>query len=184
MGLGGKQVRLRDVIIGSSLLVASCGAAFADTTFAFSNTTFTTTIGGSQVAGSLTGTFTTNDALSAVLSYDITASPVGSFLGFHYQTTNSSVTASTLPSQYFRIDSTGSANELQIYFTKALTMTGSTGISATFSYEHEPSGGNRYPSGTVSAVAAPGPVAGADLIPLLGLAGGWLARRRRKALAA
>lgn len=31
-----------------------------------------------------------------------------------------------------------------------------------------------------SAVAVPGPVAGAGLVPLLGLAGGWFARRRRR----
>lgn len=33
---------------------------------------------------------------------------------------------------------------------------------------------------TTPALAAPGPVAGAGLLPLLGLAGGWLARRRRR----
>ena len=165
-------------LLGLSLLAASAHSALADASFTFSNVTFSSTPGGAANAGTLTGTFTTNDALSTILSYDITASPVGSFLGFHYTTSNSFVSASSLPTQYFRIDSNNGLNQLQIVFASTLSRTNSTVILSPQSSEHEASGGNRYPTGSIAAVATPGPVAGAGLVALLGMIGAFFGRRR------
>lgn len=145
-------MRLRFLALGAALLSASL-SAHANQVFTFSNVAFSSNASSqSPNVGTLTGTFTTNNALNTVLTYDITASAAGSFAGFEYTTANSSVAAESLPSQYFQIDSVGSSNELRIYFTSALTNTGAT-IAQAFSYEHEPSGGNRFPTGSVVGVS-------------------------------
>jgi hypothetical protein len=122
------------------------------------------TVSGISLAGGaggmLSGTFTTNDAITLVTSFDITAplATVGGFTfpGFEYTTLNSTVTAQNLAS-FFRLDSTSGGNELQLVFTGGLTATG--GTVAGNSYEHEPAGGNRAATGpvTLAPSAAPEP---------------------------
>jgi len=121
-------------------LFLTVGTASADITFDLSNVQLET---GATPSGTLTGSFTTNDAMTSVTSYDITASASGSYLGFTYTVANSSVTAQNLPS-FFQVDTPGApatVDELRLIFDGGLTASGGTLTAA--SYESEPSGGNR-----------------------------------------
>ena len=164
--------------LGATVL---CGGAQASVQFAFQNATLFTSTSGGTAVGTLTGTFTTNDALTTIQGYNLTASPSGGFVGFTYTTLNSAVTASSLPSQYFRIDDLAFANELQVYFTSGLTANGGT-VGTSQSYEHEPAGGNRYiVNGTVTRVATaavPEPASWALMVLGFGAIGSALRRRK------
>ena len=138
----------------AGLTLVSVRPASANIIYNLSNVTLSTSASGGAPIGTLTGSFTTNDARSSIVSFNIQASGTGTFAGFTYVPANATVTASSLPSQYFQLDSTGSGNELRLYFSSPLTASGTT-ISTTFSYEHEPSGGNRYPTGSIVAAASP-----------------------------
>lgn len=89
-----------------------------------------------------------------------------------------------LPESYFTSPPAGlSPTGLNPGSTLFLRISQSFGYSAAGGTDYGP---NRLGTVQLSGgpVAAPGPIAGAGIIPLLGLAGGWLARRRRKTLAA
>lgn len=162
------------------LLAASAAALLANPAQAavFMVTGTFATPAGAPV-GTLTGTFTTNDALTSVTAVDLNASAFGSFAGFHYTSGNSNVTAQFLP-QYFQLDSTSpTGNELRLYFSAPLTSSGAT-ISPTFSYEAEPSGGNRFPSGTVTRQLSAVPEAATWAMMLAGFGAVGLAMRRRQ----
>ncbi len=159
--------------VAASALMA--GAAQAVVVFNVTGT-FATVAG--APAGTLTGTFTANDALSSVTAFDLTASAAGAFAGYRYTNVNSAVTAQSLP-QFFQLNSTTGGNELRLYFTTPLTMAGAT-ISPTFSYESEPSGGNRLPSGTVTRAVAGVPEPASWAMMLMGFAGLGHAMRRRR----
>lgn len=102
----------------------------------------------------LRGTFTTNDALTQVVSFDILTPPTATYGGFQYDRFFYTVSAETLPSQYFRLDGGAGTGELQFYFANGLTAQGGTLLS-TNSYENQPLFGNRFLSGTVTAVSSP-----------------------------
>ncbi len=121
--------------------------------------------------GTLSGTFTTNDARTSIVSYDITApgGVVGSFTttGFEFIGSDSSVSFNGLPGN-FRLDATTGGAELQLVFsTPGLGSTGDTiGSNA---YYHDGTGVNRTLSGSVS-VAAGGSVPEPSTMALAGLA--------------
>jgi hypothetical protein len=76
------------------LLLASClaaGHASANITYTFSGATF-------NDGGTLIGTFTTNDAINSLLSYNITTSAGAGGLGLNYTAANSVGAATSLPS--------------------------------------------------------------------------------------
>jgi hypothetical protein len=145
-------MRLRSLAVSVAML-SSCLCARADRIFTLSNVTLSSAPVGGTSEGTLTGSFTTNDAINTLVSYDITASAAGSFAGFHYTNADSSVTAASLPSQYFQIDAPagGASEELRLYFSSPLTAAGANLLSSA-SYEDETmAGGIRYPSGSVVA---------------------------------
>jgi hypothetical protein len=156
-------------------LLSTARTASADFVFTLSGVTL---VGG----GTLTGTFSTNNALTTLTGFDITASANGTFPGFHYTTASSSVTAPFLPS-FFQLDSPGSVDELRLIFNGGLTSSGATLTVA--SYESEPAGGPRtVTSGrVVTAVPEPGSL---TLISggLALFAAGFARRRGRRALIA
>lgn len=145
-------------------MLAAGLSAHADQTFNLSNTTFSPTPGGSRTAGTLTGSFRTNDALNTVTSYNITASAFGPSLAFTYTPGDSLVSESALPYEYFQLDSL-TGFELRLYFANGLTVNGGT-LRPGASYEADLQGGIRYPSGSVvNAANSTAPVAAATPEP-------------------
>jgi hypothetical protein len=134
------------VSAAASWFLLAGGPASAVPIFTLSGVTL---VGG----GTLAGSFTTNNGITSVSDFDITASANGSFPGFEYKLVNSAVTAQNLP-QFFQLDSLVSGNELRLLFTPNLTLSGSN-VSSTFSYEFELDGGQRFiGSGSVNVAAA------------------------------
>jgi hypothetical protein len=154
-------------------LLSTARTASADFVFTLSGVTLA---GG----GTLTGTFSTNNALNTLTGFDITASANGAFPGFHYTTASSTVTAPNLPT-FFQLDSPGSADELRLIFNGGLTSSGAT--LTTTSYEFESAGGVRtVTSGRVTAVPEPGSltlISGGLALSVAGL----VRRRGRRAVA-
>ena len=165
--------------VSAALLLATTGVASAAPIFTITNGKLSSTTNGSGNLGTLTGTFTTNANMTSITSFDFIASAAGSFPGFEYTSANSSVSASTLPSQYFQIDSTTGGNELRIYFSSALTATG-TSISTASSYESEQAGGNRFVLGSIAAAITAVPEAETWTLMILGLGAVGFAMRRRR----
>lgn len=169
---------MNKLLLGATALVSVIAAApaSADITFNLFNVSLLTPAGGP--AGTLTGSFTTNNTRTTVTGYNIVASAFGSFGGYTYTSANSGVTATILPTQYFQLDSAGSANELRLYFTAPLTNAGAT-LNSTFSYEFETSGGSRSASGSVVAATAAVPEPATWSLMLLGFGTLGYAMRRR-----
>ncbi len=129
----------------------------------------------------LTGTFTTNDARTQIISYDITApSQVAgafTFPGFEYTPSDSTVTSNGLPGN-FRIDSPGGVDELQLVFSGNLSATGATiGSNA---YEHESVAGNRTASGQVTLASGTAPEPSTIGLVGFGLIAGLAFARKKK----
>jgi hypothetical protein len=136
--------------------------------------------------GTLTGTFTTNDAITQVTAVDLFSSSNGAFQGFEYDD------VATIDSQRepnsFRITLNpvpGHTDQLQLVFTPALTIAGSAIGTNSFEHQDFQGSGNRILSGTVKVSAAvPEPASWALMIAGFGLAGAALRTRRRQTLAA
>jgi hypothetical protein len=168
--------------VGCAAMLSVCAtAAHADQRFNLIGVTLATP--GGTAAGTLTGYFVTNDALSSVISFDINASQSGSFAGFTYNPSTASVTAAVLPSQFFQLDSFSASNELRLFFNSPLTQNGTT-LSPLNSYEFETSGGSRLLTGSVvnanaTSGAVPEPASWAMMILGMGAVGYALRRKVR-----
>ncbi|KQW68081.1 hypothetical protein ASE17_06370 [Phenylobacterium sp. Root77] len=159
--------------------LAAAAPAWAAKTFVLDNVTL-------QGGGSLTGSFTTDDALSSLLSVNITASSgtfgPGVFSTFTYNNASLADWVS-LPTQGFRISTAGYAQQLRLDFFP-LTATGANIL--TTAYEYQNTGGARAVTGGRVMLdvpsAVPEPATWAMMIMGFGLAGAAL-RSRKAALA-
>ena len=94
--------------------------AKADHVFQLVDVTF-----GSPFGGTATGMFTTNDALTALLTYDITTSSVAGYPGFEYTPATAPGVSDGLPNSFVLI-ANGGERQLALFFTGGLTATGAT----------------------------------------------------------
>ena len=154
-------------------LVLAAGQATADIVFTL-DATF-------DDGGILTGTFTTNDAITSVLDYDVTTSG-GTLVGFEYTPATAPVNISSLPT-FFGVEDAGPDHILQVTFDPPLVATGGTVKLGQFdSFEQVPGGVHRQiteGSATTGTTAAPEPGTLA-LLSLAAIAFG-VARRRKSA---
>ena len=109
---------MRSILAGTIIAagLAISGPASADVIFNLSGVTLA---GG----GTLTGSFTLNNALNSVVAADIVASAFGPFTGYNYAFPGATLSQS-LPTQYLQLASSG--DELRIYFTAPVTSTSAT----------------------------------------------------------
>jgi hypothetical protein len=170
----GRIAGSRGRLVAAAALVLALGAveARADHVFTLSGVTF-------DDGGTATGTFTTNDALSSLVSFDIITSP-GTNIGFEYTPATSDSSSTSLP--FILVLNTPPAldNILELTFTN-LTVAGSLiTIGDNDSFEQTLSARRVVVSGqVVSAAAVPEPssLVTGSIAALAGL--GICARRRR-----
>jgi hypothetical protein len=147
--------------VGTALLLAA-GPASSNVIFTFSGVTFSD-------GGTLTGTFTTNDALNLLVDFDITTS-VGTGIGFHYTPgTSDGTTSTSLP--FIIVINTPPAldNILQITFNGGLTPLGASiliGTSDSFEQTTAPARRDITGGEAIVATTVPEP----STLALLGLA--------------
>ncbi len=161
--------------------IAAAAPAWAAKTFVLDGVTL-------EGGGTLTGSFTTNDALTSLEAIDIIAS-MNDFRGFTFQEFHYNdvgfVYSDHMPT-YFSVKTTGFAQELQLYFSP-LTDSGAT-LWANYSFEHQVVAGTRQvTAGRVIAApisAVPEPATWAMMIVGFGLAGSALRQGGRKGVRA
>ena len=155
------------------LLLAFClaaGQASANIAYTFAGVTFSD-------GGTLNGTFTTNDAITSLLDYNITTSPAAD-IGFNYTTATAGSSSTSLP--FILVLSTASLdNILQVTFSGLTAAGGGITLGTFDSFEQTLSARRDIVSGEVIVAAAvPEPETYAMLLAGLGLMG--FAARRRK----
>lgn len=137
------------------------GQASANIVYTFSGVTF-------DDGGTLTGTFTANDAMTGLLDFDITTSPATD-IGFQYTSATAGSSSTSLP--FILVLSTPSLdNILQVTFSN-LTAAGSPITIGTFdSFEQTPDARRDIVAGSITAVPEPSTIVlvGIGALGLLG----------------
>jgi hypothetical protein len=156
-------------LFGLALLLTA-GQASANITYTFSGVTFSD-------AGTLTGTFTTNDAINSLVNYNITTSPGAGGLGFNYTPATSNSSSTSLPS-ILVLSTPALDNILQVTFS-SLTATGSPITIGTFdSFEQHLTARRDITGGSAVVAAVPEPESYAMLLAGFALLA-FAARRKR-----
>ena len=152
--------------IGMVLCLAA-NSASADVDFSLSGAALSD-------GGTLSGTFTTNDALTALLDFDFTTSG-GALTGFEYTPTTAPVSFSSLPN-IIVVETTLGDRILELTFIGGLTATGGTILVGQFdSFEQVDTQHRQIVAGEAVVGTAPEP---ATLL-LLGIAALGFATRSR-----
>ena len=141
-------MRLRFFV--AAVMLSASLAARADVTFDLSNVNLTLGVGG-VADGSLTGSFTTNDALTSLVSVAIVAPGGFTFFSGETYTLANSTNESSLVQGFIELASPGDL--LELAFLGGLTSSGATLTSASFEFEGAP---RNVVSGSVVAEAPAG----------------------------
>jgi hypothetical protein len=168
-------MNLRRISLCALALTLALGTveARADHVFTLSGVTF-------DDGGNATGSFTTNDALNTLVTYDITTSGGGATFDFHY-TPGTTTSFSSLPN-ILVLETSSLSHLIEITFSPPLTVAGAPiALGDNISFEQDASGAHRLVSAgsVVGAVPEPSSLVLAGTAALAGL--GLLARRRRRA---
>jgi hypothetical protein len=130
---------------GMSLFLAA-GQASANIEYKFSGVTFSD-------GGTLSGTFTTNDAMSSLINFDITTSP-GTDIGFHYTPTTVGSSSTSLP--FILVFSDPALdNILQVTFNGLSAAGAPIKIGTNDSFEQTPLFRRDIVAGQVAAIPEP-----------------------------
>jgi len=159
-------------LVGVVLFFAAAQAS-ANIVYTFSGVTFSD-------GGTLTGTFTTNNAFNTLIDFDITTSP-GVGLGFTYTTLTAGSGSTSLPS--IIVLSTATMDEiLQVTFAGGLTATGAPILIGTFDSFEQAGPNARRDIVAGSAIVAPVTVPEPSTLALLtiGALGVLTSVRRRR----
>ena len=141
------------------VLFLTAGQASANIIYTFSGVTF-------DDGGTLTGTFTTDDAITALIGFDITTS-AGTGIGFHYTPATVGSSSTSLPA-IIVLSTATLDNLLQVTFSGGLKALGAPILIGTFdSFEQGTSPARRdiIAGSAIVAPTAPEP----STIALLGL---------------
>ena len=164
-------------LLAAAALALALGAdeARADHIFTLSDVTFDD--------GTLaTGTFTTNDALTSLVDFDITTT-TGAIAGFHYTPGTAGSGSSSLPA-IIVLEPASLDHILQLTFDGSLQLTGAPITIGQFdSFEQDSNNTHRQVTGgavVASAVPEPSSLVLVGTAAMAGLGGLW-ARRRRAA---
>jgi hypothetical protein len=165
----------RLLLVVGMFLVLAASQASADILYTFSGVTF-------DDGGTLTGTFTTNDAITSLLDFDITTS-AGTGIGFHYTPGTANSSSTSLPS-ILVLDTPTLDNILQVTFSGGLTALGASIMIGTFDSFEQTTAPARRDITAGSVVATTSAVPEPSTIILLGIGGMGLLNlrpRRRRA---
>ena len=164
----------RDRLVAAAALVVALGAveARANHIFTLSGVTF-------NDGGTATGTFTTNDALNSLVSFDILTSP-GTNIGFEYTPATADSSSTALP--FILVLNTPPALDhiLELTFTNLTAAGAPITIGTNDSFEQSLNARRVVVSGqvvTASAVPEPSSLVMGGVAALAGL-GIWARRRR------
>jgi hypothetical protein len=152
------------------------GRASADIAYQFSGVTF-------DDGATLTGTFTTNDAITALIAFDILTS-AGSFRGFHFTAATADDSSTSLPFILVLNDPPTLDHILQVTFDGGLTATGAPIAIGPFdSFEQGPGAAGsvhrNITAGEVILATTELPEPTTAALVGLGLLGLFCIRRRR-----
>ena len=136
---------------------------------------------GAAVDGALSGTFTTNDAITEVIALNLTTTPSGAFQAFTYDDP-ADIDTQGAPN-LLRVTKPvgGLTYQLELWFLNPLTASGTTFNLGGLEHQEFDGAGNRMLSGVVTRIdasgAVPEPSVWALVIMGFGLTGAMLRRR-------